>query len=197
MEISLNSSVTRIGRHIQNDITIQSKYVSRQHLEIHNQNSRYVLVNLSSNGTYINKVLVTGTQELKNGDEIYLSQDAIIYFENGRLSNRPFKKTEDHATWTRGINIHYLNKPIVSIGRHCDNDIRVHKDLSHVSRKHAEIHRTESSTTLFNLASTGTTVNGKLIQKQILNEGDIISLAGQVDFIFMQGTLKGPGESNL
>lgn len=57
------NSVIRIGRANDNDVVLYSAVVSRHHLEIKPSGSDWVLINLGSNGTFINgkrvnKVLV-------------------------------------------------------------------------------------------------------------------------------------------
>lgn len=70
-----------------------------------------------------------------------------------------------------------LNFPVVNIGRRQDNQIVV--DDPRVSRNHAQLRAVKGHYILFDLNSTGGSyVNGVRVAHQLLNPGDVISLAG-------------------
>jgi pSer/pThr/pTyr-binding forkhead associated (FHA) protein len=81
-----------------------------------------------------------------------------------------------------------LIKPITTIGRHLENDIVFHEDF--LSRYHAEIVNDDGKYILFDKNSTsGTFVNGKKIEKCMLNSGDLISFAN-INIMFVNNNAK-------
>ncbi|NOZ05238.1 MAG: DUF3662 domain-containing protein [Chloroflexi bacterium] len=75
-----------------------------------------------------------------------------------------------------------LDAPLVTIGRHLDNDIILESKC--VSRYHAHIKPRQSHYYLTDLASAnGTTVNGKPITECVLQDGDVISF-GDLEMVF-------------
>ena len=69
-----------------------------------------------------------------------------------------------------------LEKPVIRIGRQLENDIVLHEEF--VSRFHAEIRFEEGKYVLQDNGSTsGTFVNGRKIDRCVLNSGDLISVA--------------------
>ena len=94
-----------------------------------------------------------------------------------------------------GADIIPLEKDIVNIGRMEDNDIVIPN--AHISRYHAQIRGLEGKYILIDLQSTsGTSVNGQVIQKKLLAPGDVIMIAG-IPLIY--GQTSGPekfGPSN-
>jgi pSer/pThr/pTyr-binding forkhead associated (FHA) protein len=69
-----------------------------------------------------------------------------------------------------------LEKPVIRIGRQLENDIVFHEEF--VSRFHAEIRFEEGRYILLDRESTvGTFVNGRKIDRCILNSGDLITIA--------------------
>ena len=70
-----------------------------------------------------------------------------------------------------------LSLPVINIGRREDNQIVL--DDPRVSRNHAQLRAVKGHYILFDLNSTGGTyVNGVRVGHQLLNPGDVISLAG-------------------
>lgn len=69
-----------------------------------------------------------------------------------------------------------LAKPVTTLGRQLENDIVFHEDF--LSRFHAEIIHENGKYVLYDKDSTsGTFVNGRRINRCVLNSGDLISLA--------------------
>lgn len=69
-----------------------------------------------------------------------------------------------------------LTKRVTSYGRQLENDIVFHEDF--LSRFHAEIVHEGNQYILYDKESTsGTFVNGRKIDRCVLNSGDLISLA--------------------
>jgi len=81
-------------------------------------------------------------------------------------------------------NVYSFEKPIVKIGRLEDNDLII--DDTRVSRYHAELRFHEGRFQIVDMNSTGGTfVNGVKINGQILDKGDVITLAG-IHLVFGQ-----------
>jgi hypothetical protein len=70
-----------------------------------------------------------------------------------------------------------LSLAVINIGRRSDNQITI--DDPRVSRTHAQLRAVRGRYVLFDLNSTGGTfVNATRITQQVLNPGDVISIAG-------------------
>ncbi len=79
--------------------------------------------------------------------------------------------------------VYEINRRVVSIGRHRDNDI-VLTDVS-VSGHHAKIRYEDDGYFIYDFASTnGTRVNGRKIYRKRITDGDIIEI-GQPAFTFL------------
>jgi pSer/pThr/pTyr-binding forkhead associated (FHA) protein len=76
-----------------------------------------------------------------------------------------------------------LSKRVTKLGRHLENDIVFHEEF--LSRYHAEIILENGQYVLYDRNSTsGTYVNGKKIDRCVLNSGDLISLVNiQIMFV--------------
>jgi len=78
----LESSVTRIGRKIENDLVIQDPLISRSHAEIRQQIDGFTLVDLNSTtGTHLNNQRIT-MHKLSSGDLFYLANIPIMFIED-------------------------------------------------------------------------------------------------------------------
>ena len=81
-----------------------------------------------------------------------------------------------------------LSKEITKLGRFLENDIVFHDDF--LSRYHAEIILEANQFVLYDKNSTGGTyVNGKKINRCVLNSGDLIALVN-VQIMFVDNTSK-------
>ncbi len=79
-------------------------------------------------------------------------------------------------------------KPATTLGRHLGNDIVFNEDF--LSRYHAEIVLEDGKYVLYDKNSTsGTHVNGKKIERCVLNSGDLISLAN-INIMFVNNNAK-------
>lgn len=87
-----------------------------------------------------------------------------------------------------------LTKTVTTLGRQLENDIVFHEEF--LSRFHAEIIYENEKYVLYDKNSTsGTFVNGRSIDRCVLNSGDLISLAN----IYIMFVNNGPniaGKSN-
>lgn len=84
-----------------------------------------------------------------------------------------------------------LSKKVTKLGRHLENDIVFHEEF--LSRYHAEIILDNGQYVLYDKNSTsGTYVNGKKIDRCVLNSGDLISLVNiQIMFVNNNSSLMG------
>jgi len=86
-----------------------------------------------------------------------------------------------------------LTKTVTALGRQLENDIVFHEDF--LSRFHAEIVHENNKYVLYDKDSTsGTFVNGKRIDRCVLNSGDLISLAN-IYIMFVNNNPKIAGKS--
>ena len=86
-----------------------------------------------------------------------------------------------------------LAKPVTTLGRQLENDIVFHEDF--LSRFHAEIIHENGQYVLYDKDSTsGTFVNGRSINRCVLNSGDLISLAN-IYIMFVNNSPKITGRS--
>lgn len=84
-----------------------------------------------------------------------------------------------------------IEKEVIRLGRQLENDVVFHEDF--VSRFHAEIRFENGKYVLYDNGSTGGTfVNGKKIDRCVLNSGDLISITTvQIMFVNNNPTLVG------
>jgi pSer/pThr/pTyr-binding forkhead associated (FHA) protein len=79
-------------------------------------------------------------------------------------------------------------KDRTTLGRHLENDIVFHEDF--LSRHHAEIINEDGKYVLYDKNSTsGSFVNGKKIERCVLNSGDLISFAN-INIMFVNNNAK-------
>ncbi|MGB9586092.1 MAG: FhaA domain-containing protein [Anaerolineales bacterium] len=109
---------------------------------------------------YIEKDNIPATANLELGGEqpdVQLPKDAFLIIN--------------------GVKLVPLDKAVVNIGRHPDNQIVINDPR--VSRQHAQLRAINGRFILFDLGSTaGTCVNNQRIHQAILSAGDVISIAG-------------------
>ncbi len=66
--------------------------------------------------------------------------------------------------------------PVIRIGRHPDCQIRFPKDLTLISRNHAEIVREGNRFKLVDHSTNGSFVNGKAVKETFLKNGDVLTI---------------------
>jgi pSer/pThr/pTyr-binding forkhead associated (FHA) protein len=77
-----------------------------------------------------------------------------------------------------------LEKTVINIGRHSDNDLVI--DDKYVSRHHAQLRAINQHFVIFDLGSTGgILLNGKPISQATLQAGDVLRI-GEVNLIYIQ-----------
>ena len=83
-----------------------------------------------------------------------------------------------------GSKVFPLEKPVTRIGRAFENDLML--EYPQISRKHAELRFGLGNYEIIDMESTGGTfVNGKRIDRQILQKGDVITLVN-IHLVFGQ-----------
>lgn len=66
-----------LGRDDGNDIVLKERMASRNHAQIERRKDKYVLIDLSSNGTYV---------RMENGDQIKLHREEMILYGSGTIT---------------------------------------------------------------------------------------------------------------
>jgi pSer/pThr/pTyr-binding forkhead associated (FHA) protein len=86
-EIELDEihSMVTFGRDPQNDVVIADRMASRMHARIERRRDRFVLVDQSSNGTYVT---------IEGGPEIHLRREELILRGHGHVSFGHARKDE-------------------------------------------------------------------------------------------------------
>jgi pSer/pThr/pTyr-binding forkhead associated (FHA) protein len=93
-EIPITKSQTTIGRESSNDIVINNVAISRHHVKIIQDNSRYIVEDLNSvNGTFVNENKVT-RDILRHKDEILVGKHILVFVNEETV---PTEKGEDRA----------------------------------------------------------------------------------------------------
>lgn len=78
----ITADTTTLGRDITNDIVINDRETSRQHLRLLRSDERVSVEDLgSTNGTFVNGKRVSGITPLQNGDVIGLGETITLAFE--------------------------------------------------------------------------------------------------------------------
>lgn len=86
-----------------------------------------------------------------------------------------------------------LTKSVTTLGRQLGNDLVFHEDF--LSRFHAEIvHENDKYVLLDKESTSGTFVNGRKIDRCVLNSGDLIALAN-IYIMFVNNNPKIAGKS--
>ncbi len=91
---------------------------------------------------------------------------------------------EDAHLILRGSENFPLEKAVINIGRHSDNDLTL--DDKFVSRHHAQLRAINKTYVVFDLGSTGgILLNGKSIKQATLQAGDVLRI-GSINLIYIQ-----------
>ncbi|MDY6952597.1 MAG: FHA domain-containing protein [Thermodesulfobacteriota bacterium] len=91
--------------------------------------------------------------------------------------------------------IQEFSEPVISVGRHPSSHVQFPKDLTLISRKHAEIVREGNRQKLIDHSTNGTFVNGKKVQERYLKDGDVVTFAeGGPKVSFLTKMVEGQAE---
>ncbi|VXD25958.1 hypothetical protein PL8927_900204 [Planktothrix serta PCC 8927] len=96
-------NVIRIGRSLKNDVVLYSAVVSRHHVEIRRQGEDWVVVNLGTNGTYVNGQAVQAVP-LMDGQVIHLAISGPKILLN-------IQSDPTELILTGGIDVHHSSFP--------------------------------------------------------------------------------------
>ena len=78
---TLDSDVTRLGRHPDSEISLDDITVSRRHAEVQRTAEGYMVADSGSlNGTYVNQERVERAG-LRHGDEVQIGKFRLVFFE--------------------------------------------------------------------------------------------------------------------
>jgi DNA-binding response OmpR family regulator len=89
-EYVLETDVCTIGRSLDCDIVVMRPFVSRLHARIERQGSHYVLLDLSRNQTYVNKLPLSEPHILRDGEEIGLAlPEPLLLFQDSDPTAEP------------------------------------------------------------------------------------------------------------
>lgn len=89
-----------------------------------------------------------------------------------------------------------FSEPSILIGRHPSCHVKFPTDMTHISRKHAEIIRDGNQFKLIDHSSNGTFVNGKKVNEIYLKDGDVLTFAeGGPQISFLTQMKEGPREA--
>ena len=78
---TLDTDLTRLGRHPDSEISLDDITVSRRHAEVQRTAEGYVVVDSGSlNGTYVNQERVERAP-LRHGDEVQIGKFRLVFFE--------------------------------------------------------------------------------------------------------------------
>ena len=76
---------TRVGRHLDCDLQLLDRLISKVHVEIVHENDHYVITDLQSkNGTRINDTSIDVSTVLRDGDEIAIGTHVLRFCEDKR-----------------------------------------------------------------------------------------------------------------
>jgi len=186
--------------------------ISRRHLEIRRKGTNYQVLDLASaNGVFVNGSRIDTSIGLKDGDEIQIGTEGsgevvlIIFYMGtegslrelgfGSEAEPAFQIDEFHSQapddtpylkirWPGGsTNYFYVSKSVTLIGRDSECDLKFPANLRFVSKKHAEIRKSENGFTITDLASTnGTRVNNQHLKpgvSSLLSDGSIIRIGDE------------------
>jgi pSer/pThr/pTyr-binding forkhead associated (FHA) protein len=202
-----------LGREASCEVVVEAGEVSRRHAEIVLRPDGDVLVDLSSNGTYVNGERVESRRVLKNADVIRVGDEEFRYYAADkplpapgaafRLADTmhgfqafrppvptPFLPASEPALATLAVRQGELQgqrlevrTPVVNIGRADYNDIKLPD--SSVSASHAKLQLREGVWMLSDLGSTnGVAVDGvRVAGEAALSPGSTIVM-GQVRLEF-------------
>ncbi len=194
-EMALQADVVTVGRGVDNDIVLEARRASRNHLEIvRREGTFYVVDKDSGNGTLLNGEEISETA-IKTGDVIAVGEATIEFAETEQTtpSGTPIPGSKvgclvGTAGSVEGKRFR-LDKKQITIGRNEEADVVLLDPRS--SRNNTRIKRDGELYVVEDLHSAnGTTINDVGISKQPLAEGDTLTIgdaAFHFEFVDMEG----------
>jgi len=205
---TLHQDETRIGRGSENDLVLTDPLVSRLHAVVLREADHFVIIDRSTNGTFVNKERIDRVL-LSNEDRIEIGDFTLTYHSESPSRQSAEKDASNHQTTIiraynertnrltfekfflifcqKGKTHRFpVDKTRVRIGSARENDITI-QDPS-VSRYHAVIQYREEQFQLRDLNSAeGTYLHEKQVQEAILTAGSTVRF-GKVEVEFASAT---------
>ena len=194
-EMALQTDKVTVGRGVENDIVLEARRASRDHLEIvRREGTFYVVDKDSGNGTLLNGKEISEAA-VKAGDVVAVGEATIEFVDT--------EQTTPSGTPVPGAKVgclvgldgsvegkrFRLDKKQVTVGRNEEADVVLLDPRS--SRNNTRIKREGDMYVIEDLHSAnGTTVNGVGISKQPLAEGDTVTIGDtgfRFEFVDMEG----------
>lgn len=190
-----------LGRDPSAQVVLGSPDASRRHAEIVTRPDGDVLIDWSSNGTYVNGTRIDGRRALKPLDVIRIGSDEFRYYPGASLAPSPAHRLNDTLAGVPSLGLAVtpipvarslatirikrgpakgarfsIRAPMATFGRGEANDVRI--DDPSVSGSHARLSLVEGIWTLQDLGSTnGTVVDGVKVTEDVpLSPGATIEL---------------------
>jgi pSer/pThr/pTyr-binding forkhead associated (FHA) protein/thioredoxin reductase/ferredoxin len=179
--IDLERVVTRIGRHSDNDITLEDGSVSARHCALVADERGFLLRdNQSTNGCFVNGERVVGERLLESGDLIRVGLDSVFEFSLAGAARATLARSvvADGAMpgelsprfVVRGA---VLKQPRIVIGRDVACDVFI--DDPEVPRHAVEIVFTDLTFVARPLAPSALRVNQRTVAEKTLATGDVLT----------------------
>lgn len=205
-----------IGRTPDNDIILDNRGVSRKHAQIEfNENAAVIIDNQSLNGTFVNNRKVT-EEILRDRDQIMIGKYTLEYHTDvshdasaANMDGTMVLNTKKHKELLQqdqndreilnrmGASVlvgedntdfseYRIDRNVTTIGR--AKFVHVHAKGFMLSGIQAKIVKEDEGYTLVNLGRKGKTkLNGELVDKNLLKNGDIIQV-GKSTYRFVEGS---------
>ncbi len=180
-DIELTSSVT-IGRSVENWIKLDGEAVSRKHASLDVMGNRFILRDISSNGTYVNDKRLTEPVELHDGDKVRIGGNVLIFKKSSTPAQATIVwQTSEPLALVRGDGAEFGLNRSLRLGRAEDNDLILTNDNS-ASQQQAKIDVVAGQAIVTDLSSrNGTWVNGKRISGPTrLKHGDKLAVGDTI-----------------
>lgn len=142
--------------------------------------NQQLTINLKSQGSSIKQDFLISANFTKKKPK--LPDTAVMVSDE--LENKNQKIPDQAYLIVGGKDNFQLEKSVVNIGRHSDNDLIINEP--HISRHHAQLRAINNRYIIFDVGSTGgMLINGKSTSQAALHPGDVIRI-GLVNLIYVQ-----------
>ncbi len=186
-EVPLASSTMVVGRDpTVSDIVVESEAVSRRHARIDRRDWGWEITDLASTNGLLYQGRPIQNRPLTHGDIIGVGTSVTLEFRAPQAAAAP--AAPGRPAGGREVSLDLPSRGPLVLGRSDNAGLT----LSHpqVSRSHAQIVRAGEGFVLEDLGSAaGTYVNGQLVQRHVLAEGDVVRI-GASRLVLEQGRLR-------
>jgi ABC-type multidrug transport system ATPase subunit/pSer/pThr/pTyr-binding forkhead associated (FHA) protein len=168
-----------LGRALHNEIVISNPNISSKHAVFKIEKDTIKLEDVgSTNGTFVNDQRIT-SMEVKKDDKINFGKNYTFdwkllepFLSEPTVEPTPLTPSEERLRTKVA-----LEKSKINIGRSSDNDLIINNIK--VSRKHAKLEKIDNDWFIEDLkSSNGTFINGKKVDRAIVNPNDVITIGG-------------------